>query len=103
MTVAASSTSTLTGLAARFLPVVLGARVGDAMGAPTEGMTPEEIAHRFGWVTGFSGDGTDDSLMAALLADALLASGGHAGPDEWAAEWVGQRERMVAKKDRFFS
>lgn len=53
MTVAASSTSTLTGLAARFLPVVLGARVGDAMGAPTEGMAPEEIAHRFGWVAGF--------------------------------------------------
>jgi ADP-ribosylglycohydrolase len=89
-------------LARRFLPVVVGARVGDAMGAPTEGMTPEAIAERFGWVDGFSGDGTDDSLMATLLADALLATGGHAGADDWAAQWVTQRERMLAIRDRFF-
>jgi ADP-ribosylglycohydrolase len=89
-------------LARRFLPVVIGARVGDAMGAPTEGLTAEAIAERFGWVDTFSGDGTDDSLMASLLADALLASGGRAGVDEWAAEWVGQRDRMMARRDRFF-
>jgi ADP-ribosylglycohydrolase len=89
-------------LAQRFLPVVVGARVGDAMGAPTEGMHPEDIEARFGWLEEFTGDGTDDSLMATLLADALLASGGHAGADEWAAQWVGQRDRMLAKKDRFF-
>lgn len=89
-------------LTRRYLPVVVGARVGDAMGAPTEGMDPEEIEERFGWVNGFTGDGTDDSLMATLLADALLASGGHAGADEWAAQWVSQRERMLAKKDKFF-
>ena len=102
MTVSPSSTSTLTELTARFLPVVVGARVGDAMGAPTEGLTPDEIAHRFGWVSLFTGDGTDDSLMAVLLADALLDSGGHAGPDEWAAQWVRQRDRMMARRDRFF-
>jgi ADP-ribosylglycohydrolase len=72
------------------------------MGAPTEGLSSEDIAHRFGWVDGFTGDGTDDSLMATLLADALLASGGHAGADEWAAQWVRQRDRMMARKDRFF-
>lgn len=91
-----------TELARRFLPVVVGARVGDAMGAPTEGLSGEEIGKRFGWVDGFTGDGTDDSLMATLLADALLASGGHAGPDEWAAQWVGQRDLMQARRDRFF-
>ena len=90
------------GLARRFLPVVVGARVGDAMGAPTEGLDPQEIDERFGWVDTFTGDGTDDSLMATLLADALAASGGHAGADEWAAQWVAQRDRMLAIRDRFF-
>ncbi len=91
-----------TDLAQRFLPVVVGARVGDAMGTPTEGLSAEEIRERFGWVDAFTGDGTDDSLMATLLADALSASGGYAGADEWAAQWVGQRDRMLAKRDYFF-
>ncbi len=89
-------------LARRFLPVVVGARVGDAMGAPTEGMSAEAIAARFGWVEGFAGDGTDDSLMATLLADALFASGGHAGADGWAEQWVLQRDRMQAIRNQFF-
>jgi len=72
------------------------------MGAPTEGLSFEEIAERFGWVDEFTGDGTDDSLMATLLADALLATGGHAGADEWAAEWIRGRDLMMARKDRFF-
>jgi ADP-ribosylglycohydrolase len=91
-----------TELARRFLPVVIGARVGDAMGAPTEGMSAEDIRTRFGWLDSFSGDGTDDSLMATLLADALFASGGHAGADGWAEQWVGQRDRMQAIRDKFF-
>jgi ADP-ribosylglycohydrolase len=86
----------------RFLAVVIGARVGDAMGSTTEGLSPEEIEARFGWVDDFAGDGTDDSLMASLLADALLASGGHAGADEWAAQWVEHRDRMLSRKDQFF-
>jgi ADP-ribosylglycohydrolase len=96
------STALHDDLARRFLPVIVGARVGDAMGAPTEGMEPGQIHERFGWVDTFTGDGTDDSLMATLLADALLASGGHAGADEWGAEWVAQRDRMLAIKEKFF-
>jgi ADP-ribosylglycohydrolase len=72
------------------------------MGAPMEGLSAEDIAERFGWVDGFTGDGTDDSLMATLLADALIASSGHAGADEWAELWVRQRDRMMARRDRFF-
>lgn len=89
-------------LVRRFLPVVVGARVGDAMGAPSEGMSAEDITARFGWIDTFAGEGTDDSLMATLLADALFASGGHAGADAWAEQWVEQRERMQAIRDRFF-
>jgi ADP-ribosylglycohydrolase len=89
-------------LADRFLPVVVGARVGDAMGAPVEGMDAEDIRARFGWISDFTGDGTDDSLMATLLAEALLASGGHAGADEWADQWVRQRNLIDARRDRFF-
>ena len=63
--------SASTELARRFLPVVVGARVGDAMGAPAEGLSSEDISARFGWIDSFTGDGTDDSLMATLLADAL--------------------------------
>jgi ADP-ribosylglycohydrolase len=89
-------------LARRFLPVVIGARVGDAMGAPTEGMSHENISRRFGWVDDFAGDGTDDSLMATLLAEALLDSGGHAGADEWAAQWVSHHRRILEIRERFF-
>jgi ADP-ribosylglycohydrolase len=72
------------------------------MGAPSEGMSAGDIAARFGWIDTFAGDGTDDSLMATLLADALFASGGHAGADRWAEQWVDQRDRMQAIRDRFF-
>ena len=89
-------------LAERFLPVVVGARVGDAMGAPSEGMSAEDITTRFGWIDAFTGDGTDDSLMATLLAEALFASEGYAGADRWAEQWVSQRDRMQAIRDRFF-
>lgn len=72
------------------------------MGSPTEGLDPDAIRERFGWVDGFSGDGTDDSLMATLLARALLASGGHAGADEWAAEWVDHHDLILARREQFF-
>jgi ADP-ribosylglycohydrolase len=89
-------------LARRFLPVVIGARVGDAMGAPTEGMSHEDIFRRFGWVDDFDGEGTDDSLMASLVAEALVDSNGHAGADEWAAQWVRHHRRILAMREKFF-
>jgi ADP-ribosylglycohydrolase len=87
---------------ARFLPVVVGARVGDAMGAPTEGLEPTEITERFGWVGDFSGDGTDDSLMATMVAQALIATNGRANADDWAAQLLEGREAIRAKRDKFF-
>jgi len=89
-------------LASRFLSVVVGARVGDAMGTPTEGLEPLEISERFGWVSDFTGEGTDDSLMASFLTNALNATGGHAGADDWAAQWLVEGDAVRAMRDKFF-
>ncbi len=89
-------------LTSRFVPVVVGARVGDAMGTPTEGLEPSEIDERFGWVSDFTGDGTDDSLMAAMLAHALIQTAGRAGADDWAAQWMAETEAIKAKRNKFF-
>ncbi|MCU1475429.1 MAG: hypothetical protein JWQ64_122 [Subtercola sp.] len=86
----------------RFFNVVAAARVGDAMGTPTEGLTPEQIDTKFGWVTEFEGDGTDDSLMATILAESLHATGGFATSDEWAAQILQHQPEIRAKRNMFF-
>lgn len=78
--------------------------IGDAMGSPTELLEPDEIERRFGWVDTFEGDGTDDSIMRDLLAAAVIATGGYANADDWAAEWRRQHATIVGDKvGRFFS
>ena len=89
-------------LSDRVLAVLVGARVGDAMGAPTEGLEPGEIERRHGWVASFTGAGTDDSLMASLLIEALTASGGRASQDEWAAQIAAGHELIYAQRQKFF-
>ena len=77
--------------------------VGDAMGTPTENLEPEQIEARFGWVETFEGDGTDDSIMRNLIADALIATGGYADADDWATEWMRQHKEIFGQKvGRFF-
>ena len=74
------------------------------MGTPSEGLEPDEIERRFGWIDRFAGDGTDDSIMKYLLADALIATDGHANADDWAAEWLRRPESIGGGKlDRFFA
>jgi ADP-ribosylglycohydrolase len=83
---------------------LLGGLIGDAMGTPSELLEPAEIERRFGWIEEFEGDGTDDSIMKHLLADALLASRGDADADGWAAQWLAHREQLEGDKaDRFFA
>jgi ADP-ribosylglycohydrolase len=89
-------------LSDRILAVLVGARVGDAMGAPTEGMDAGEIERRYGWVAEFAGSGTDDSLMASLLIEALVRSGGRASSDEWAAQIAAGHELIYAQRQNFF-
>ena len=89
-------------LSDRILAVVVGARVGDAMGEPTEGKDAEEIQRLYHWVTEFDGAGTDDSLMASLLTEALVSSGGRASQDEWAAQIAAGHELIYAQQQKFF-
>jgi ADP-ribosylglycohydrolase len=72
------------------------------MGTPTEGLTYQQIQSEFGWVTEFEGEGTDDSLMATILAETLGKAGSFATADEWAEEIHRNRRSILEKRDRFF-
>ena len=66
---------------------LLGGCIGDAMGAPTENMSPEEITAKYGEVRDFDGAGTDDTLLRHYLCDALIKNGGYITADQWAEEF----------------
>lgn len=75
----------------RIRGAVLGQAIGDALGAPTEGMTRADIRSRFGRVTGFLSDdpaGTDDTEYAALTAQILLNYGPGLTSADVAVEWT---------------
>jgi ADP-ribosylglycohydrolase len=77
--------------------------IGDAMGTPTEGMTYQDIEKKFGWVSDFTGDGTDDTVMRDILAGVLVKTGGYARIDDWAQGWIDSRPRFLGeKRARFF-
>lgn len=62
----------------RVYGAIIGQAVGDALGAPTEGMTRQEIASKYDWVADFVSDdpaGTDDTEYAVLTALTLLRYG----------------------------
>ena len=77
-----------TRLYSKALGCLLGGLIGDAMGTPTEGMDYDRIAAEFGWVDDFSSDGTDDTVMKNLLAEALIRTDGYATLDDWAQVWL---------------
>ncbi len=87
----------------RTLGCLLGGLIGDAIGTPTENMTYEAIEERFGWVDDFDCDGTDDTVMKVLLADALIATDGYATLDDWAQQWRDQSGEIFGPKvGKFF-
>ena len=56
-----------------------------------------------GWIDDFDDDGTDDTIMKHLLADALIRTGGHATIDDWAAVWLDRWDDIFgAKLNKFF-
>ena len=85
------------------LGCLLGGLIGDAMGSPTEGKDYREIQTQFGWVDDFATDGTDDTVMKNLLAEALIRTGGQATMDGWAQAWLDHWEAIFGPKQaRFF-
>ncbi|MBU4193536.1 MAG: ADP-ribosylglycohydrolase family protein [Actinobacteria bacterium] len=65
----------------RFKGALIGCAVGDALGAPVEGLPPEEIALEYGRVTTYSdgrfgaGRVTSNTQMAVALAQSILEMG----------------------------
>lgn len=81
---------------------VVGQAVGDALGAPTEGMTPLQISDRYGWIDDFVSDdpaGTDDSEYAVFTAWNLLEYGEDLTTADVGAEW---RRVVVAQVGGFY-
>src|SRR5450756_2217177 len=72
----------------KFKRTLLGCAVGDALGAPVEGLPTEDIRQKYGLVTDFiderfgAGMITDDTQMTIALAQAIIEMGrfdkGHA-------------------------
>jgi ADP-ribosylglycohydrolase len=85
------------------LGCLFGGLIGDAMGTPTEGKHYQEIESRYGWLCDFSCDGTDDTVMKNLLAEALTRTNGFATMDDWAAVWLANWEAIFGNKvGKFF-
>ncbi|MFC3995250.1 ADP-ribosylglycohydrolase family protein [Nocardiopsis sediminis] len=77
---------------------LLGLAAGDALGAPTEGMTLDGIRALHGRVTGFLSEdaaGTDDTEYAVLCARGLLRHGTALTSDDVAALWLEAVEGQV--------
>lgn len=92
-----------TPLYKKTLGCLLGGLIGDAMGTPTEGKDYTDIESQFGWVDDFHCDGTDDTVMKHLLAEALIRTDGYATLDDWAKVWLGDWEAMFGPKvGKFF-
>jgi ADP-ribosylglycohydrolase len=75
----------------RVYGALIGQAVGDALGAPTEGLTRAEVTDKYGWVSDFVSDdpaGTDDTEYAVLTARLMLAHGERLTPDLVGAAWT---------------
>ena len=77
------------------LGCLLGGLIGDAIGTPTEGKDYRQIQAQFGWVDDFDSDGTDDTVMKNLLAEALIRTDGYATLDDWAQVWLDRWDAVV--------
>lgn len=78
-------------LRSRILGCLYGGLIGDAMGAPAEGKSYQEIAATFGELTDFAGAGTDDTAIRMILIDAIVTSAGHPRVDDFAAAFLRAR------------
>ncbi|WP_369202768.1 ADP-ribosylglycohydrolase family protein [Streptomyces sp. PU-14G] len=95
----------------RALGALWGLALGDALGMPTQIMSRDAIAARFGEVTGFeagppdnpvaaglpAGSITDDTDQALLVGRLLADGGGHIDPEEFARALLAWEAQMKAK------
>ena len=65
---------------------LIGSLIGDAIGTPKENMAYGDIEAKFGGVDDFETDGTDDTVIKNILADALVKIGGYATIADWGQE-----------------
>jgi ADP-ribosylglycohydrolase len=85
----------------RVYGAIIGQAVGDALGAPTEGMTRQEITATYGWVADFVSDdpaGTDDTEYAVLTARTVLRYGHDLTTADVTASW---RENLAGQRGGF--
>jgi ADP-ribosylglycohydrolase len=81
----------------RVLGCLYGGEIGDAMGAPAENKTYQEIIDAVGEITDFAGYGTDDSAMKHILCDAIRRGKGYPTADTWAEEWLAQEDLFLTR------
>lgn len=73
---------------------LLGGLIGDAMGAPAEGKSFQEIEKEFGKIDDFEGEGTDDSIVKLILCQAIIENGGYISADEWAKSFLENKKKF---------
>ncbi|MET0591034.1 MAG: ADP-ribosylglycohydrolase family protein [Naasia sp.] len=92
-----TSTPSSPGAQERARGCLIALAVGDAMGAPTEGMTRRAVAEQFGRITDFTDDtstGTDDTEYAVMTARAVITHGRDLTADHVAADWLAALEQQ---------
>ena len=72
---------------------LIGGLIGDAMGAPAEDKTYQEIEEQFGLINDFEGAGTDDSAIKLILCEAIIENDGYITADEFAASFLKNKEK----------
>ncbi len=82
----------------KVLGCLLAAEIGDAMGAPAENKTYQEIIAKFGEITDFTGSGTDDSALKYILCDAIIRTQGYPTADAWAEAWLANADLFIKGK-----
>ena len=104
-------TSDVGGQQDRAAGALYGLAIGDALGMPTQLMSPLQVRERFGTLTWFepagpehplvpgtaAGSVTDDTEQALLLAGLLVEGGGHVDPAGFAAALVRWEDDMRAR------
>jgi len=83
--------------------VFVGQAAGDALGAPTENLSRQDIVRRWGWVDSFISDdpaGTDDTEYAVLTAWNILQYGSELSSNAVAESW---RRLLLTQEDDFIS